>query len=165
MTRSTILRLFATILIGGLVFGASLILHRELLGPKTIRAHIFPTSMANFYNIYNPDTGTEAGVFVVNNFSNPIQFICAGIASVENSTSQESADKCARYLGPLLNQLTFNYLPTPINPVKGPSARPENLIYTEPHLIPAVVGANESVPAAAPVSSVLDLLFPGGMPR
>ncbi|WP_420749577.1 MCE family protein [Rhodococcus sp. O3] len=128
--------------------------------------HIFPTSMANFYNIYNPDTATEAGVFVVNNFSNPIQFVCAGIAAVENSTSQESADKCVRYLGPLLNQLTFNYLPTPINPVKGPSARPENLIYTEPHLIPeaggvaAVGGAH--TPAATPASSLLDLLLPGG---
>ncbi|MGW0173679.1 MCE family protein [Rhodococcus sp. NPDC003322] len=123
--------------------------------------HIFPTSLANFYNIYNPDTGTEAGVFVVNNFANPVQFICASVASLENTTSAEAAKKCADYLGPVLNLLNFNYLPTPINPVKGPTARPENIIYTEPDLIPAVVG--QQAPARAPMD-VQDLIFPAGRP-
>ncbi len=103
---------------------------------------------------------------MVNNFSNPIQFVCAGIASVENSTSQESADKCVRYLGPLLNQLTFNYLPTPINPVKGgPSARPENLIYTEPHLVPAVVARTNPCRGGRPRRLCSTCCFPGGAPR
>ncbi|MFD1811083.1 MCE family protein [Rhodococcus gannanensis] len=123
--------------------------------------HIFPTSLANFYNIYNPETGTEAGVFVVNNFSNPVQFICASIASLENTTSAESARKCADYLGPVLNLLNFNYLPVPINPVKGPSVGPEHLIYTESDLIPAVVSTQAP---ARPVQGIQDLLFPAGRP-
>ncbi|WP_459545490.1 MCE family protein [Nocardia sp. X0981] len=122
--------------------------------------HVFPTSLANFYNIYNPDTGTEAGVFVLNNFSNPIEFVCGGIASVENLGAAEAARKCRDYLGPVLGLMNFNYLPVPVNPALGASPRPENIIYSEPHLVPQVVD-----PAAAPqppAPSLADILFPGG---
>ncbi|MET8651639.1 MCE family protein [Nocardia aurea] len=122
--------------------------------------HIFPTSMANFYNIYNPETATEAGVFVLNNFSNPIQFVCASIASIETATTEESARKCRDYLGPVLSLLNFNYLPFPLNPLHGPSARPESLIYTEPDLVPAVV--DTTGPPPAPLPSLADILFPSG---
>lgn len=136
--------------------------------------HIFPTSMANFYNIYNPDTGTEAGVFVGNNFSNPVQFVCSSIASLEDTTTEESAKKCADYLGPVLGLMNFNYVPTPLNPVLGPSAAPENLIYSEPDLVPQAVGAPQGpqppsapgapvqAPAGKPLLSLPDILFPGG---
>ncbi|MET9214064.1 MULTISPECIES: MCE family protein [unclassified Nocardia] len=125
--------------------------------------HIFPTSMANFYNIYNPDTGTESGVFGLNNFSNPVQLVCSAIAGIENTTSAESARKCHQYLGPvlpLLNMTDLNNLPFPINPVLSPAARPENLIYTEPELVPQAVGA-PSAPASPP-PTLADILFPGG---
>ncbi|MGW0180070.1 MCE family protein [Nocardia sp. NPDC003345] len=122
--------------------------------------HIFPTSLANFYNIYNPDTGTEAGVFVLNNFSNPIEFVCGGIASVENIGAEEAARKCRDYLGPVLGLLNFNYLPVPVNPVLGPSANPEKIIYSEPHLIPQAVDPGAPPPPPAP--TLADILFPGG---
>ena len=118
--------------------------------------HVFPTSMANFYNIYNPDTGTEAGVFTLNNFSNPIQFICSGVAAVQNLTSEEGAEKCREYLGPVLPLLAFNYLPFPLNPVLGPTADPNNIIYSEPHLVPA-----KTTPPAKPAAATdpLDALL------
>lgn len=122
--------------------------------------HIFPTSMANFYNIYTPQTGTEAGVFVVNNFSNPVQFVCSAIASLGSGTSAESADRCRRYLGPVLPLLSFNYLPVPITPVIGPGPTPDELIYTEPDLIPKVVDTQG--PPPAPLPNLVDILFPGG---
>ncbi|GAB2659386.1 MCE family protein [Nocardia goodfellowii] len=121
--------------------------------------HLFPTSLANFYNIYNPDTATEAGVFALNNFTNPIQFICGGIASLENLTAAESAIRCRDYLGPFLKLLEFNYLPVAVNPVLSPTANPDNLIYTEPHLIPQVVDTQAQAPT---LPSLLDILFPGG---
>ncbi|WP_280416246.1 MCE family protein [Nocardia carnea] len=127
--------------------------------------HIFPTSLANFYNIYNPDTGTEAGVFVLNNFSNPIEFVCGGIASVENIGAEEAARKCRDYLGPVLGLLNFNYLPVPVNPALGPSADPKNVIYSEPHLVPpapAAPVAPPPPPPGPPVPSLADILFPGG---
>ncbi|PXW27935.1 MCE family protein [Nocardia sp. 348MFTsu5.1] len=117
--------------------------------------HVFPTSMANFYNIYNPDTGTEAGVFTLNNFSNPIQFICSGVAAVENLTSEEGAKKCREYLGPVLPLLAFNYLPFPVNPVLGPTADPDNIIYTEPDLVPAKATPEKPAAATNPLDSLL----------
>jgi phospholipid/cholesterol/gamma-HCH transport system substrate-binding protein len=117
--------------------------------------HVFPTSMANFYNIYNPDTGTEAGVFTLNNFSNPIQFICSGVAAVENLTSEEGAEKCREYLGPVLPLLAFNYLPFPANPVLGPTADPDNIIYTEPDLVPAKTTPKKPAAAQSPLDALL----------
>ncbi|MEE4023429.1 MCE family protein [Gordonia sp. PKS22-38] len=131
--------------------------------------HVFPTNMANFYNIYNPDTGTEAGVFTVNNFSNPVQFICSSVASIENLTAAEGARRCAQYLGPIAPMLTFNYLPVPLNPVLGPTADPDNLIYTEDKLKPAQT-QGESTNATSrqgaasqkkPADTRDDLLLPG----
>ncbi|MFF0490086.1 MCE family protein [Nocardia sp. NPDC004068] len=121
--------------------------------------HLFPTSLANFYNIYNPDTGTEAGVFTLNNFTNPVQFVCTAIASLENATAAQSADRCREYLGPFLKMLAFNYLPLPVNPILGPTADPKNLIYTEPDLIPKVVDTRTPAP---PPPSLGDILLPGG---
>ncbi|MGW6333793.1 MCE family protein [Nocardia rhamnosiphila] len=124
--------------------------------------HIFPTSLANFYNIYNPDTGTEAGVFVLNNFSNPIEFVCGGIASVENIGAEEAARKCRDYLGPVLGLMNFNYLPVPVNPGLGPSTSPDNIIYSEPDLVPAAAAVDPAAPPPPPAPTLADILFPGG---
>ncbi|MEU1521674.1 MCE family protein [Nocardia rhamnosiphila] len=124
--------------------------------------HIFPTSLANFYNIYNPDTGTEAGVFVLNNFSNPIEFVCGGIASVENIGAEEAARKCRDYLGPVLGLMNFNYLPVPVNPGLGPSASPDNIIYSEPDLVPAAAAVDPAAPPPPPAPTLAEILFPGG---
>lgn len=121
--------------------------------------HIAPNSIANFYHIYNPDTGTEAGAFELNNFSNPMQFICSGVASIENATAAESGEKCRKYLGPILPLLAFNYLPFPFDPVTGPAPDPDNLIYSEPGLMPKVVEHEPGPPAA---HNVGDLLQPWG---
>ncbi|MGH3558982.1 MAG: MCE family protein, partial [Mycobacterium sp.] len=98
--------------------------------------HVAPTAFANFYNIYNPDSGMNDGVFVVNNFSNPVQAICTAIQATENITAPESGKLCAQYLGPGLRLLNFNYLPIPTDPWISKAADPENVIYTDPALIP-----------------------------
>ncbi|WP_084506833.1 MCE family protein [Nocardia violaceofusca] len=123
--------------------------------------HIAPNSIANFYHIYNPDTGTEAGVFELNNFSNPMQFICAGVASIENATAAESGEKCRQYLGPILPLLSFNYLPFPVSPATGPAPDPNNVIYSEPDLVPKIVGQQ---PGPSAPTSVTELLQPWGRP-
>jgi phospholipid/cholesterol/gamma-HCH transport system substrate-binding protein len=98
--------------------------------------HVAPNGYANGYNVYDPDTGTSIGTFVVNNFSNPVAFICGAIGGVENATSSETAKLCAQYLGPALGLLNFNELPFPLNPYLMKSASPDNLIYSEPDLAP-----------------------------
>ncbi len=94
--------------------------------------HIAPNALSNAYNIYNPDVGSAVGQFVLNNFSNPVQFVCGAIGAIENTTAPETAKLCSDYLGPALRLLNFNYLPFPIAPFLMPSANPDNLIYPRP---------------------------------
>ena len=54
--------------------------------------HVAPNAFANAYNIYNPDTGSTIGRFVLNNFSNPVQFVCAAIGAIENVTAPETGE-------------------------------------------------------------------------
>ncbi|SEQ18954.1 MCE family protein [Mycolicibacterium nivoides] len=111
--------------------------------------HVTPTALANGYGDYNPDTGTIMGSISFTNFSNPVQFICAAIGAVKNTTASETAKLCAQYLGPALGQLNFNNLPFPINPALAPS--PRNVLYTDPALAPGGTGGTP-VPAEQPPS-------------
>jgi virulence factor Mce-like protein len=130
--------------------------------------HIFPSSLANFYNVYDPVSGTFGGVFVVNNFANPIQFICAAMAAATPSNPADGVKKCAEYLGPILRILNpativnLNYLPIPLNPILGPVPAPEDLIYSEPKLDPRQLV--QPPPGPPPPTSVPDLLLPAGSP-
>jgi phospholipid/cholesterol/gamma-HCH transport system substrate-binding protein len=99
--------------------------------------HVAPNAFANFYNIYSPATGMNYGVFVVNQFSNTTFSICTSLQAIENITAPESGKLCSEYLGPGLRLLNFiNYLPIPINPWIAKAADPEDVIYTDPALIP-----------------------------
>ncbi|MBN3454112.1 MCE family protein [Mycobacterium sp. DSM 3803] len=108
--------------------------------------HITPNALVNAYNIYNPDTGSPVGQFVLHGFSNPVQFICGAIGAVENTTAPETAKLCAQYLGPALRLMNFNNMPFPVAPYLAPSANPENLVYSEPGLAPGGGGGSPEVP-------------------
>ncbi|MUL83413.1 MULTISPECIES: MCE family protein [unclassified Mycolicibacterium] len=115
--------------------------------------HIAPNAFMNGYNIYNPDTGSAVGQFVMNNFSSPVDFICGAIGAIENTTAPETAKLCSQYLGPALRLLNFNYLPFPITPYLMPSAKPENIIYSEPNLAPGTGGPVPGAPNLPPTIS------------
>lgn len=102
--------------------------------------HVAPTAFSNGYNIYNPDTGSAVGAFVVNNFSNPVAFVCSAIGGIENTTAPETAKLCSQYLGPALRLLNFNYLPMPTNPYLMKAPNPANLVYSDPALTPGGTG-------------------------
>lgn len=109
--------------------------------------HAAPNALVNGYNIYNPDSGGPRGSFAMNNFSNPVATICAGIAAVENVTAAESAKSCAQYLGPALRLMNFNHLPFPFNAYLGPA--PKNITYSDPNLAPGGAGG-APIPAEVP---------------
>ena len=133
--------------------------------------HVTPTSLANAYNMFDPRTGGASGVFVLNNMSDPVGFICGMTGALENVTAPESAKLCSQTLGPALRTMNFNYLPFPFSPFLTAAPSPGKLIYTEPKLAPG----GDLGPPAAPVPSVSaytgapgdppatleDLLFPG----
>jgi phospholipid/cholesterol/gamma-HCH transport system substrate-binding protein len=115
--------------------------------------HVAPNALANQSNIYDPDNGAPIGAFVLNNFSNPVAFLCSAIGGVQNATAPETAKLCADYLGPAARLLNFNFLPIPTNPFLMPSPSPDKVIYTEPGLAPGGAGPKPGPPEIAPAVS------------
>lgn len=115
--------------------------------------HVSPNALANFYNDYDPDTGSVVGGFTFENMANPTQLFCTMIGAIENITAKETGKLCAQYLGPGLRLLNFNNLPVPSNPALMPSARPENIVYAEPRLAPGGIGPKPGPPENPPAVS------------
>ncbi len=49
--------------------------------------HIAPGTVANFYNIFEPANGSLTGALAVNNFANPISFICGAIQAASRRSA------------------------------------------------------------------------------
>jgi virulence factor Mce-like protein len=105
--------------------------------------HVTPNAIANFNNIYYPNSGAVTGAFSFNNFSSPAQVICGMIGAVSNVTAPETARLCSQYLGPALRLLNFNNFPFPINPYLRPAINPNRMIYTDPKLAPGGAGPGD----------------------
>jgi phospholipid/cholesterol/gamma-HCH transport system substrate-binding protein len=126
--------------------------------------HLAPTSFANFYNIYNPDTISQVGAPVLNPLlQDPVWFFCGMIGAVENVTGAESAKLCEQYLGPALRLLNANNFPLPLNPLLMPAYTPGNVIYSEPRLAPGGEGPKPGPPEQPPAISAYSGL-PGDYP-
>jgi phospholipid/cholesterol/gamma-HCH transport system substrate-binding protein len=131
--------------------------------------HAAPNGLSNYYNMYNPTSGTDWGSFVLTNFANPLQMICASIGGIENKTAPETDKLCAEYLGPALRLLNANHIPLPFNPYLGPAPRPEDLVYSDPSLAPGGAGAPPRPPEAPPSVSAYsglpqDVAAPSDLP-
>jgi hypothetical protein len=112
--------------------------------------HAAPNALANAYDIYDPDSGSQIGRFALNNFSNPMALLCNAIAAVASVTSAETAKLCSQTLGPLLNSVSLNELPFPVNPLLMKSMNPDRLIYSEPDLAPGGAGPKPVAPEIPP---------------
>lgn len=131
--------------------------------------HVTPTAIANAYNMMDPRTGGASGVFILNNMSNPTMFLCGMIGALENVTATETGKLCAQTLGPGLDQLNFNYLPFPVNPLLTSVPSADKLIYTDPALLPGGSGTTSGPMPVAPRDSAYapalpDLLLPAERP-
>lgn len=127
--------------------------------------HAAPNAVANGYNIYNPDTGSQIGRFALNNFANPMALVCNAIGAVESVTSAESAKLCAQTLGPALNSVSINQLPFAVAPYLMKSINPDRLIYTEPGLAPGGIGPKPVAPEIPPaISAYTGEAPPGPVP-
>jgi len=115
--------------------------------------HVAPHALANTVNMFDPQLGSGTGAFVLTNFSNPVQFICSSIGTIADVTASETAKLCAQYLGPALNAVNFNMMPFPFNPFLAKSPPPEDLIYTEPGLMPGGAGPAPGPPEIPPAVS------------
>ena len=82
----------------------------------------------------------RGGVFVFNNFSNPVWFICGMIGALENVTAPETAQAVCAVPRPGAATANFNNLPFPVNPFLTSNPPPDMLLYTEPGLMPGAAG-------------------------
>jgi phospholipid/cholesterol/gamma-HCH transport system substrate-binding protein len=101
--------------------------------------HITPNAFQNFLNIYQPAQGALTGVLAVNNFANPIAFLCSAIQAASRLGAEQSAKLCVQYLAPIIKNRQYNFPPLGENLFVGASARPNEITYSEDWLRPDYV--------------------------
>ncbi|MGV0037054.1 MCE family protein [Mycobacterium colombiense] len=109
--------------------------------------HVLPNVVSNFVNIYDPAQGSITGILAINNFANPISFLCGAIQAASRLNNEQSAKLCVQYLAPIIKNRQYNFLPLGINPFVTAQARPNERTYSEDWLRP------DAPPAPPPASS------------
>lgn len=112
--------------------------------------HVAPTGFQNFVNIYQPSQGSLAGVAVINNFANPISFICGSIQAASRLGADQASKLCVQYLAPIIKNRQWNFPPLGENLFIGQTARPNELTYSEDSLRPDYIPPQGGVPPPAP---------------
>lgn len=103
----------------------------ESLGDIKQLLHILPTTASNAVNLYQPAQGTLSGALAVNNFANPINFLCGAIQAASRLGSEQSAKLCVQYLAPIVKTASTTSfrsasIPSwepPHGPTKSPTAK------------------------------------------
>ena len=108
--------------------------------------HAYPNVAANLMNISSPNAGGIVAMPVINNFANPMQFLCSAIQAGSRRGYQESAELCAQYLGPILDAIKFNYLPFGANQLRTAMTLPKQIAYSEDRLRPPPGYKDTTVP-------------------
>jgi phospholipid/cholesterol/gamma-HCH transport system substrate-binding protein len=98
--------------------------------------HVVPNALQNFINIYEPAHGSITGILGLNNFANPITFLCGAIQAASRLNNQQSAKLCAQYLAPIIKNRQYNFPPLGLNPFVNTQARPNEITYSEDRLRP-----------------------------
>jgi len=111
--------------------------------------HVAPNTLQNYVNIWQPAQGAVSSVPMINNFANPISFLCGGIQAASRLGAEQSAKLCVQYLAPIIKNRQYNFLPLAQNVFVGATTRPNELTYSEEWLRPDYIPP-QPVPAAAP---------------
>jgi phospholipid/cholesterol/gamma-HCH transport system substrate-binding protein len=98
--------------------------------------HVLPNVVDNLANVYEPAHGAITGILSVNNFANPISFVCGAIQAAARLNSAQSAKLCVQYLAPIIKNRQYNNLPIGLNPFVNAQARPNEVTYSEDRMRP-----------------------------
>jgi phospholipid/cholesterol/gamma-HCH transport system substrate-binding protein len=125
--------------------------------------HVFPSTLQNFSNIYQPAHNAIVGALSIANFANPIQFICGAIQAASRLNAEQSAKLCVQYLAPIIKNRQYNFLPVGFNgppmPLPVPpfallpvtaTARPNEVTFSEDWMRPDYVPPSGAPAAPAP---------------
>jgi phospholipid/cholesterol/gamma-HCH transport system substrate-binding protein len=122
----------------------------EILDDIEQTLHVAPTALQNFNNIYEPAHGSLAGALAVNNFANPISFLCGAIQAASRLGAEQSAKLCVQYLAPIIKNRQYNFLPFGENLIVGALARPNEITYSEDWMRPDYNSAAHPPPTGPP---------------
>lgn len=98
--------------------------------------HVGPTAFQNFVNIYEPAHASLTGALAINNFSDPITFLCGAIQAASRLRAEQAAKLCVQYLAPIVKNRQYNFPPIGLNPFVNAQARPNEVTYSEDWLRP-----------------------------
>lgn len=115
--------------------------------------HLAPTTFQNLINIYEPTHSALTGALALNNFANPIQFICGAVQAASRMGAEQSAKLCVQYLAPIMKNRQFNFPPIGLNPFVNAAARPNELTYSEDWMRPDHRPEPPAPPAAESVAT------------
>jgi phospholipid/cholesterol/gamma-HCH transport system substrate-binding protein len=112
--------------------------------------HVAPNTLQNYVNIWQPAQGAVSSVPMLNNFANPISFLCGAIQAASRLGAEESAKLCVQYLAPVIKNRQYNFLPLAQNVFVGASTRPNELTYSEDWMRPDYIPPQPVAPQAPP---------------
>jgi phospholipid/cholesterol/gamma-HCH transport system substrate-binding protein len=114
--------------------------------------HLAPTTLQNFSNIYEPANGSFTGALAVNNFANPIAFICGAIQAASRLGGEQASKLCAQYMAPIVKNRQYNWPPLGFDPIVGAQGRPNEVTFSEDWMRPDFVppGPQPASPAPGP---------------
>jgi phospholipid/cholesterol/gamma-HCH transport system substrate-binding protein len=85
----------------------------------------------------------------VNNFANPVSFLCGAIQAASRLNAERSAKLCVQYLAPIMKNRQINFPPIGLNPFVGEAARPNEITYSEDWLRPDYLPPHPAAPPPA----------------
>lgn len=115
--------------------------------------HVGPTAFQNLLNIFQPAQSALSGALVVNNFANPITFLCGAIQAASRLGAEEASKLCVQYLAPIIKNRQYNFPPIGENLLVGASARPNEITYSEDWMRPDHVPPAPAPPPDAPLAA------------
>ena len=98
--------------------------------------HVAPTAFQNFLNIYEPAHASFTGAVAINNFANPITFLCGAIQAASRLGADQASKLCVQYLAPIIKNRQFNFPPFGANPIVNAQTRPNEVTYSEDWMRP-----------------------------
>jgi phospholipid/cholesterol/gamma-HCH transport system substrate-binding protein len=113
--------------------------------------HVGPTVLQDFNNIFEPANGSLTGALAINNFANPIAFLCGAVQAASRLGAEQASKLCAQYLAPIFKNRQYNYPMLGEDLFVGAQARPNEITYSEDWMRPDhVPPANTPPPAPGP---------------
>jgi phospholipid/cholesterol/gamma-HCH transport system substrate-binding protein len=112
--------------------------------------HVAPTAFQNFINIYQPAQESTTGALALNNFANPITFLCGAIQAASRLGAEDASKLCVQYLAPIIKNRQYNFLPFGENLIVGAQARPNEITYSEDWMRPDYDPATAAPPTGPP---------------